>query len=107
VRCESGDARYASSLAYAIDAGKLKNFEWRARVAPSGHSCMLKSVEQHPFNGGLRFTSGRCSVTLREVGDFVRIAADNCTAQCGSQAYLEPLIVDRRGRCMLLNQEPK
>jgi len=49
----------------------------------------------------------RCSVTLREAGEFVRVAAENCAAQCGSEAYLEPLIVDRRGRCQLLHQEPK
>jgi len=46
-------------------------------------------------------------VTLREAGEFVRVAAENCTVQCGSEAYLEPLIVDRRGRCQLLRQEPK
>jgi len=37
----------------------------------------------------------------------VRVAAENCSVQCGSKAYLEPLIVDRRGRCQLLRQEPK
>jgi hypothetical protein len=107
VRCDAGDGRYASTLAYSIESGKLANLEWRSQVAPGGHSCLLSGLKQQPFKGGLRFSSGRCSVTLREVGDFVRITADSCTAQCGSQAYLEPVIVDRRGLCMLLSQEPK
>ncbi len=59
VRCDAGDGRYASTLAYSIESGKLTQLEWRSRVAP------------------------------------------------GSEAYLEPLIVDRRGRCQLLHQEPK
>jgi len=56
----------------------------------------VSGLEQQPFKGGLRFASGRCSVTLREAGEFVRVAAENCSVQCGSEAYLEPLIVDRR-----------
>jgi len=107
VRCDAGDGRYASTLAYLIESGKLTQLEWRSRVAPGGHSCLLTGLKQQPFKGGLRFASGRCSVTLREAGEFVRVAAENCAAQCGSEAYLEPLIVDRRGRCQLLHQEPK
>jgi len=56
---------------------------------------------------GLRFSAGRCNVTLREVGDYVRIAAQNCLEQCGSQAYLEPLLIDRRGNCRLLRGESR
>ncbi len=107
VRCEVGDGRYASALAYSIESGKLTHLEWRSRVAPGGHSCLVTGLKQRPFKGGLRFSSERCSVTLREAGEFVRVAAENCTAQCGSEAYLEPLIVDPRGRCQLLHQEPK
>jgi len=101
VRCDVAEGRYQSNLVLSVDSGKLKpgSFEWSAKVAPSGHTCVLRGLEQQPFKGGLRFASGRCSVTLREVGEFVRVAAENCAAQCGSQAYLEPLIVDRRGRC--------
>jgi hypothetical protein len=108
VRCDVAEGRYQSNLVLSVDSGKLKpgSFEWRAKVAPSGHTCVLRGLEQQPFKGGLRFASGRCSVTLREAGEFVRVAAENCTAQCGSEAYLEPLIVDRRGRCQLLRQEP-
>ncbi len=109
VRCDVAEGRYQSNLVLSVDSGKLKpgSFEWRAKVAPSGHTCVLRGLEQQPFKGGLRFASGRCSVTLREAGEFVRVAAENCTAQCGSEAYLEPLIVDPRGRCQLLHQEPK
>ena len=109
VRCDVAEGRYQSNLVLSVDSGKLKpgSFEWRAKVAPSGHTCVLRGLEQQPFKGGLRFASGRCSVTLREAGEFVRVAAENCTAQCGSEAYLEPLIVDRRGHCELLRQELK
>jgi hypothetical protein len=107
VRCDAGDGRYASSLAYSVESGKLKHLQWRSQVAPGGHSCVVTGLKQQPFKGGLRFAAGRCSVTLREAGEFVRVAAENCAAQCGSEAYLEPLIVDRRGRCQLLHQEPK
>ena len=109
VRCDVAEGRYQSNLVFSVDSGKLKpgSFEWRAKVAPSGHTCVLRGLEQQPFKGGPRFAAGRCSVTLREAGEFVRVAAENCTAQCGSEAYLEPLIVDRRGRCQLLRQEPK
>jgi hypothetical protein len=107
VRCDAGDGRYASSLAYSVESGKLKDLQWRSQVAPGGHSCVVTGLKQQPFKGGLRFAAGRCSVTLREAGEFVRVAAENCAAQCGSEAYLEPLIVDRRGRCQLLHQEPK
>ncbi|HXM81030.1 MAG TPA: hypothetical protein VN929_03790 [Burkholderiales bacterium] len=109
VRCDAAEGRYQSNLVLSVESGKLKpgSFEWRAKVAPSGHTCVLRGLEQQPFKGGLRFASGRCSVTLREAGEFVRVAAENCTAQCGSEAYLEPLIVDRRGRCQLLHQELK
>lgn len=102
VRCEAGDTRYASTLAYAVENGKLKSFEWRSKIAPGGHACELAAAAQQPFRGGLKFAAGRCSVTLREVGEFVRVAAEDCAERCGSEAYLEPLLVDRRGHCRLL-----
>jgi hypothetical protein len=107
VRCEAGDGRYASSLAYGVEAGKLKSLEWRARVEPSGHSCNLAGAEQHPYKGGLLFVAGRCNVTLRDLGEYVRVSAENCTEQCGSQAYFEPLLVDKRGNCRLMRPESR
>jgi hypothetical protein len=108
VRCEARDAGYASSLAYAVEGGKLKSLDWRATLTPSGHSCTVAAAEQREFRGGLQFgSSGRCSVTLRDLGDYVRVSAENCAGLCGSQAYLEPLLVDRRGGCRLLRPESR
>jgi len=102
VRCEVSEGRYASTLALAVENGKLKNVDWRSTVSPGEHPCALTGLEQRPQNGGLRFAAGRCSVTLRNLGDYVRVTADGCAAMCGSQGYLEPLLVDRRGNCQLL-----
>ena len=57
--------------------------------------------------GGLRFLAGKCNVTLRDLGDYVKVAAESCTERCGSEAYLEPLLVDRRGQCRVLHPEPR
>jgi hypothetical protein len=107
VRCEAGDDRYASSLSYAVEAGRLKAFEWSSKLAPSGHTCALSNLAQQPSSGGLRFASGNCSVTLREVGEQVKVAAEGCSQLCGSAAYLEPLLVDRRGHCRLMRPDAK
>ena len=102
VRCETSDGRYAATLAYAIESGKLKSIEWRSKVSPGEHSCTVSGLEQRPYSGGLRFASGRCSVSLRDLGEYVRVTAEGCTALCGSQGYLEPVLVDRRGSCQLM-----
>jgi hypothetical protein len=108
VRCEAGEDRYSSSLAYVVEAGKLRSFDWRSRVAPSDHACAITVVEQQPGKGALRAKSGRrCGVTLRDLGDYVRVAAENCSEHCGSQAYLEPVLVDRRGNCRLLRPDTR
>lgn len=107
VRCEAGDERYASELEYEVEGGKLKAFEWRSKVGPNGQRCLVKAAGQEPQQGGLRFVNGRCAATLRDLGEFVKVSADNCTAFCGSEAYLEALLVDRRGRCMLLRPEAR
>jgi len=107
VSCEAGDDRYASSLAYSIEAGRLKAFEWRSSLAQSGHACSVAKLQQQPFSGGLKFAGGGCTVTLREVGEHVKVAAEGCAKLCGSQAYLEPLLIDPRGRCRLLRPDAK
>jgi len=107
VRCDVAEGRYASTLAYAIESGRLKSFEWRSTVAPGGHPCNLAGLEQRPANGGLRFAAGRCDVSLRDLGDYVRVAAEGCAEMCGSQGYLEPVLVDRRGNCQLLRPQAK
>jgi len=107
VRCEAKEGPYSSSLNLRVEAGKLQAFEWSSKLATSGHACDVAKVEQEPMKGGLRFVSGKCSVTLRELGDYVRLVADNCADHCGSQAYLEPLFIDRRGNCQLLRGESR
>ena len=107
VRCDSDEENYRSSISYTVEAGRLRALEWRSRVAPSDHSCTLAGLEQRPMAGGLAAQSGRCRVTLRDLGDFVRVAAENCSALCGSQAYLEPVLIDRRGACRLLHPAPR
>lgn len=104
VRCEAGDERYRGALAFVVEAGRLKpgSFEWRSSLAPSGHGCAVKGPEQKPFKGGLAFAAGACTVTLRDLGEYVRVSAEDCTLQCGSGGYLEPMLVDRRGACRLL-----
>lgn len=107
VRCETAEGRYSSTLAYAIEAGKLKSIDWRSKAAPGEHPCTVAGLEQQPFEGGLRFASGRCSVTLRDLGDYVRVTAEDCAAMCGSQGYLEPVLIDRRGGCELLRPQAR
>jgi hypothetical protein len=107
VRCEASAGQYSSSLSMRVDAGKLQALDWRSKLAASGHACSVANLQQQPMKGGLRFTSGKCSVTLREIGDYVRLMPENCAEQCGSQAYLEPLFIDRRGNCQLLSGESR
>lgn len=107
VRCETGEGRYAATLAYAVEHGKLKSMDWRSKVAPAGHTCAVTDLTQQAYSGGLRFAAGRCRVTLRDLGDYVRVLAEDCVEQCGSQAYLEPVLVDRGGACQLLRPHPR
>lgn len=107
VRCEAaGEPRYSSSLSYTVERGSIQGFEWRSRVQPGGHTCELNGLRQQPFKGGLRLALGECRVTLREVGDAVKVAAEGCSAQCGSQAYLEPVLIEGRS-CRLLRPEAR
>jgi hypothetical protein len=107
VRCEPGEGRYASTLGYEVQDGRLLRLHWSSRVAPAGHICALQATEQLPFEGGLRFAAGRCRVTLRDLGELVRVSAENCAEHCGSLAYLEPVLVDRGGGCRLLRPQPR
>jgi hypothetical protein len=101
VRCEAKEGRYQARLNYRVAKGKLESFEWRA-VEPGGQACTLSGLTQETMRGGLRFSAGSCRVTLRDLGDFVVLSAERCTSQCGVEAYLEPMLVDRRGNCELL-----
>lgn len=105
VRCEVAEGRYRATLAYCVRDGRLKSFEWRSRVAPGEHPCEVADLEQQPQEGGLRFAAAGCAVRLRDLGPYVRITAEGCAARCGSQAYLEPMLVDRRGNGFLLRAQ--
>lgn len=101
VRCEAKEGRYQARVRYRVANGKLDGFEWRT-VEPGGQVCTLAGLTQEAMRGGLRFSAGSCRVTLRDLGDFVVLGAESCTAQCGPEAYLEPVLIDRRGNCELL-----
>jgi len=105
VHCDVAEGRYASTLAFGVENGKLKSLDWRSKV--SDQPCSVSGLEQRPHNGGLRFASGRCSVTLRDLGEYVRVTAEDCAAMCGSQGYLEPVLVDRRGNCQLMRPQAR
>ena len=107
VRCETAADRYTATLEFSVEQGRLKSLEWRSKVAPAGHTCAVSELVQQAYSGGLRFAAGRCKVTLRDLGDHVRVSADECTEQCGSQAYLEPVLVDRGGACQLLRPQAR
>jgi hypothetical protein len=108
VRCRAEEGRYSSILEFAAVSGRMKSFEWRSRLEPGGHTCHLAGLSQQAFDGGLRLAAGECRVTLREVGGgMVKVAAEGCGGQCGSQAYLEPVLVERRGGCRLLRPEAR
>ena len=87
----------------AVENGKLKSLDWRSKVSPG-----RASLHGRAGSSSARTTAacasppGRCSVTLRDLGDYVRVTAEDCAAMCGSQGYLEPVLVDRRGNCQLL-----
>jgi hypothetical protein len=107
VACEAGEGRYSSVLSYRAEQGKVTAFEWRSRVEPGGHVCALTNARQQVVKGGLALVAGKCRVVLRDLGDYVKAAAEDCAEVCGSQAYLEPLLIDRRGNCRLLRPEAR
>jgi hypothetical protein len=106
VRCEARAAGSVATLSYAIDAGRVQSFEWRTR-AEGGRSCTVAGLAQQPMKGGIRLAAGRCQVTLRDLGEGLRVAAENCSERCQPPAELEPLLVDRRGGCELLRPQAR
>jgi hypothetical protein len=94
VRCQAD----AATLAYSVENGEIRSFEWRTP------GCVLSGLGQQPMQDGLRLASGRCAVTMRDVGETVRVAAGNCDPQC---AAIEPLFVDRRGSCRAVRPEAR
>ena len=110
MRCEHGDERYEASFALAIEGGRVRpgSLQWRSRIAPTGHGCTLGALEQRPFRGGIRLAAGRCAVTLRDLGDYVKVDAEHCQDSCASGGYLEPILVEKSGeRCQPLRGQPR
>lgn len=107
VRCEVRGGGYAGSLSYAVEAGKVRSFEWRSRIEPGGASCSVANLAQQSMKGGLRLVSGRCQVTLRDLGETLRVAAENCSEQCAAPAELVAMLVDRRGGCELFRPQAR
>jgi hypothetical protein len=101
VRCEATQGRYRARLRLAVEKGRLKNLEWRS-VEPGGQSCTLAASAQEAMQGGLRFVSGACRITLRDAGEFLALRAENCAAHCEADGHIGALFIDRRGNCELL-----
>lgn len=105
VHCEVRDGNDAASLAYTVAGGRVQSFEWRSRG--DGKSCRLAAPAQQPMAGGIRLASGACRVTLRDLGEGVRVSAEGCSEQCEAPAQLEPILVDRRGNCQPFRPQVK
>ncbi|HYX63266.1 MAG TPA: hypothetical protein VE935_03490 [Burkholderiales bacterium] len=106
-RCNARDGAYASQLAFAVEAGAVRSFEWSAQVDAGGQSCRLANLVQQPMQGGLQLASGGCRVTLRDLGESLRVAAENCAAQCAIPGGLQAVLVDRRGNCELFRPQAR
>ena len=106
IACDAGDGRYSASLSYAVEAGRVKSFAWSSALASSARGCQVAFAQQQPMQGGIKLAEGRCAVTLRDLGDdLIKVTAEGCSALCGPDAYLEPMLVERRGNCRLLRPE--
>jgi hypothetical protein len=97
VACELHDGAEETSLAYAVSGGRVQSFAWR--TANGSGACALGDLAQQPAKGALELASGNCRVTLRDLGEHLRVSAQNCEQRCEAPAKLEPLLVDRRGNC--------
>jgi hypothetical protein len=90
--------RYSATVQCQADEAST-SFQWRSP------SCTLSRLQQQPLKGGLRLASGPCAVTLREVGDEVKVDAERCARQCAASP--QPLLVDRRGGCRVLRPKAR
>lgn len=93
VHCQLREAK----LDYSVADGRVQSFDWRA--GNGGQSCRASGLAQQPMKGGIRLASGGCRITLRDLGQGVRVSAEGCAEQCADPTKLEPLLVDRRGNC--------
>ena len=78
--------RYASTLAYAVENGKLKALSNGARASAERPSLQGPPAEQQPVKGGLRIGRGPCARDAARLGEYVKVAAENCAAAMRLQA---------------------
>ena len=98
VHCRLQDGTGQTSLDYAVSEGRVRSFAWRSASGAKG--CAVSELEQQPMKGGIRLAAGSCGVTLRDLGEGLRVSADEgCSERCEAPAKLEALLVDRRGNC--------
>lgn len=97
VHCRLQDGGQRTSLDYAVSGGRVQSFEWRSASGAKG--CVVGELEQQPLKGGIRLAAGGCRITLRDLGESLRVSADGCGERCEAPAKLEALLVDRRGNC--------
>lgn len=105
VRCEARADDGSAALDYVVQAGKVRSFQWIAHAGAA--SCRVADPLQEPMSGGIRLAADGCRITLRDLGESLRVAAEGCSEQCQAPARLEPLLVDRRGRCELFRPQPR
>jgi len=113
VQCGASEGKTSTALAFVIKMGRLRpgSLSWTSRDAASGDVCVLggAGVRQVAHESGLRFkidasvAGGRdCTISVHDLGETVRVSSKGCSAVCGARARLEPILVDRAGRCRLL-----
>ena len=116
VQCTAREGETSAALAFVIKTGELRagSLSWTSRDAASGHVCVLggTAVRQVAHAGSLRFKIGAraarstqgpdCTINVDNLGDAVRVSAAGCSAYCGAQARIEPIVVDGEDKCRLL-----
>lgn len=116
VQCAAGEGAYSTALAFVIKQGRLRpgSLSWTSRDATSGDVCVLggTAVRQLASEAGLRFGIGApgkgteggrdCTISVRHLGEALRVSPQGCGAHCGNQARIEPILIDDAEHCRLL-----
>ena len=87
VRCEAGDERYASSLSLRDRGGPAEERSSGARSSRRAATpARSPSLQQQPLERRAEARrAARCSVTLREVGEYVKVAAGRLRRSCAAR----------------------
>lgn len=119
VQCGASEGKYSAALAFVINTGRLRpgSLSWTSRDAESGDVCVLggTAVRQVAHERGLRFQIKRnatnlggaagdqdCTISVRDLGEVLRVSAAGCSAFCGARVRIEPILVDGANQCRLL-----